>query len=284
MPASSPLLQEICCLLGEGVAGNATQFMMEKAFAHHGLDWRYLTLEVAPEALGDAVRGMRAMGFRGGNVTKPHKVAVTEFLDRLSDAAATIGAVNCIIREGRELLGENTDGKGFLQALRGVTDSLGKKVVLLGSGGAARAIGVEMALAGAAEITVVNRSLERGQTLVDNLNQKTSTPAALVSWEGDYQVPAETGVLINATSIGLNDGDVRVPVDLDATTSALVVADVIASPPDTRFLREARDRGCPTVDGLGMIVNQAVIGFKFWTGIDADVAVMREAAEEFLES
>src|SRR5262245_1645449 len=101
MPASSPLLQEICCLLGQGVAGNATQFMMEKAFAHHGLDWRYLTLEVAPAALGDAVRGMRAMGFRGGNVTMPHKVAVIEFLDQLSDAAAKIGAVNCIIRDGQ---------------------------------------------------------------------------------------------------------------------------------------------------------------------------------------
>jgi shikimate dehydrogenase len=275
-------LQEICCLLGEGVAGNATQFMMEKAFAHHGLDWRYLTLEVAPEALGDAVRGMRAMGFRGGNVTKPHKVAVIEFLDRLSDAAATIGAVNCIIREGRVLLGENTDGKGFLQALRGVTDPSGKSVVILGSGGAARAIGVEMALAGAAEITVVNRSRERGQALVDNLNQKTSTPARLVSWEGDFQVPPETGVLINATSIGLNDGDAHVPARLDAVTNALVVADVIASPPDTRFLREARGHGCKTVDGLGMIVNQAVIGFKCWTGIEADAAVMREAAEEFL--
>ena len=186
---------------------------------------------------------MRAMGFRGGNVTKPHKVAVMEFLDRLSDAAATIGAVNCIIREGGELVGENTDGKGFLQSLCGVTDPAGKKVVLLGSGGAARAIGVEMALAGAAEITVVNRSRERGQALVDNLNQKTSMPATLVAWEGDYQVPAETGVLINATSIGLNDGGARVPVILDATTSALVVADVVFSPPDTRlFARGPRPR------------------------------------------
>ncbi len=282
MPASSPLLQEICCLLGQAVAGNATQFMMEKAFAHHGLDWRYLTLEVAPTALGDAVRGMRAMGFRGGNVTMPHKVAVIEFLDQLSDAAAKIGAVNCIIRDGQTLLGENTDGKGFLQALRGVTDPRGKKVVVLGSGGAARAIAVEMALAGAAEITIVNRNPERGQALVGNLNQKTSTPATLVLWEGEYQVASETNVLINATSIGLNDGEARVPARLDAANDALVVADVIASPPDTRFLREARDRGCKTVDGLGMIVNQAVIGFKFWTGIDADAAVMREAAEEFL--
>lgn len=282
MPASSPLLQEICCLLGQGVAGNATQFMMEKAFAHHGLDWRYMTLEVAPAALGDAVRGMRAMGFRGGNVTMPHKVAVIEFLDQLSDAAAKIGAVNCIIRDGQTLLGENTDGKGFLQALRGVTDPQGKKIVVLGSGGAARAIAVEVALAGAAEITIVNRNRERGQALVDNLNQKTSTPATFVLWEGEYQAPPQTDVLINATSIGLNDGEARVPVDLDAANDALVVADVIASPPDTRFLREARDRGCKIVDGLGMIVNQAVIGFKFWTGIDADAAVMREAAEEFL--
>jgi shikimate dehydrogenase len=283
MPGDSPPLQEICCLFGQPVAGNATQFMMEKAFAHHGLDWRYLTLEVTPENLADAVRGMRAMGFRGGNITKPHKVAVVALLDRLSDEAAKIGAVNCIVRDGARLVGENTDGKGFLEALRAVTDPLGKRIVLLGSGGAARAIGVELALAGAAEIAVVNRTEERGRALVENLNQHTPTSAAHALWQGDYVVPATTDVLINATSIGLNDGAARVPVDLRETTGALVVADVIASPPDTRFLREARDRGCTTVDGLSMIVNQAVIGFRLWTGVTPDAAVMREAAEEFLE-
>ncbi|MBI2823809.1 MAG: shikimate dehydrogenase [Planctomycetia bacterium] len=279
---SQPTLQEICALLGQAVAGNPTQYMMEKTFAHHGLDWRYLTLEVAPEDLGDAIRGMRAMGFRGGNITKPHKVPVVPHLDRLTDAAAGIGAVNCIIREGDTLLGENTDGKGFLESLRGVVDPQGKRVVLLGAGGAARAIAFELALAGAATITVVNRSAERGQSLVDRLNEKTKTPASLVPWVGDFTVPEDTDVLVNATSIGLNDAEARVPVKLGQSRPALVVADVIASPPATRLVRKCKERGLRTLDGVGMIVNQAAIGFRLWTGIEPDVQVMREAAEEFV--
>src|SRR5215813_10546641 len=107
--------------------------MMEKAFAQVGLDWRYLTLEVAPDALADAVRGMRAMGFRGCNLTIPHKVAVIAHLDRTSEAASLMGAVNCVNRLGKELVGDNTDGKGFVQSLRGVTDPKGKQVVILGA-------------------------------------------------------------------------------------------------------------------------------------------------------
>lgn len=282
MPKSP--LQEICALLGQAVAGNPTQYMIEKSFVHHGLDWRYLTLEVTPENLGDAIRGIRALGFRGANITKPHKVPVLQYLDRLTDAAALIGAVNCIMRDGNKLVGENTDGKGFLQSLRGVVDPQGKHVVLLGAGGAARAIAVELALAGAAAITVVNRSAERGQSLVDRLNEKTSTPATLQAWEGDYRLPADTDVLVNATSIGLNDESARVPVNLDDAQRTLVVADVIASPPLTRLVRKCQQKGFKTLDGVGMIVNQGAIGFKLWTGIDADVEVMREAAEEFVES
>jgi shikimate dehydrogenase len=280
VPASS--LQEICVLFGQPVAGNPTQYMIEKAFAHHGLEWRYLTLEVAPEDLADAVRGMRAMGFRGGNITKPHKIAVIELLNRVSEAAALAGAVNCVVSEGKELVGENTDGKGFIESLRGVADPTGKRVVLLGAGGAARAIGVELALAGAAAITVVNRTAERGGQLVDLLNTKTSVPATLAVWDGEYAVGAETEVLVNATSIGLNDPDARVPVQLTAYAPGLVVADVIASPPDTRFLVEAQEHGATILDGLGMIVNQGAIGFKLWTGIEPDKTLMREAVEEFL--
>lgn len=278
----STSLQEICSLFGQPVAGNPTQYMMEQAFSRHGLDWRYLTLEVAPEALGDAVRGMRAMGFRGGNVTSPHKVSVIPFLDRLSDAASLMGAVNCILREDAELLGENTDGKGFMQSLRSVTDPAGKRVVLFGAGGAARAIGVELSLAGVAGITVVNRSPERGQELVDLLNEQLKVPTELAAWEGDYAIPSDCYVVINATSIGLNEPEARVPVDWSSAARGIVAADVIASPPDTRFLQEAQAHGAVPLDGLGMIVNQGAIAFKLWTGIDPDVAAMRETVEEFL--
>ncbi|HEX5442184.1 MAG TPA: shikimate dehydrogenase [Pirellulales bacterium] len=278
----SPSLQEICAVFGSPVAGNPTQFMMEKAFVHHGLDWRYLTLEVTPEDLADAVRGMRAMGFRGANITKPHKVTVVELLDRLTDAAALMGAVNCISRDEHELVGENTDGKGFMQSLRGIVDPAGKRVVLFGAGGAARAIGVELALAGAANMEVVNRTAERGQQLVDLLNAKTQSPATLTVWQGEYRMPAGIDILINATSIGLNDPEARVPVKWATAIERLVVADVVASPPDTRFLQEAKDRGATTVDGLGMIVHQAAIAFRLWTGIDPEISVLREAVEEFV--
>ena len=190
-------LQQIVCCFGQPVAGNPTQFMMEKAFARADLDWRYLTLEVPPEALGDAVRGLRAMGFRGGNLTIPHKVAVIPLLDRLTPAAAMMGAVNTMIREGNELVGENTDGKGFVESLRTLVDPAGKKVVLLGAGGAARAIAIETALAGAAQFTVVNRSTERGETLAKLVSEKTGVPTTFVPWIGDYAPPPETDVLIN---------------------------------------------------------------------------------------
>jgi shikimate dehydrogenase len=281
MPSNS--LQEIVACMGQPVAGNPTQYMMEKALAAAGLDWRYLTLEVPSEALGDAMRGFRAMGFRGGNFTIPHKIAVIDHLDGLSPAAELMGAVNCVNRVDGKLIGENTDGKGFVQSLRGVTDPTGKKVVLIGAGGAARAIAVELGLSGVAEITVVNRSLPRGQELVDLLNERVHVRASLVALDGDYEVSPEAEILINATSIGLSAADARVPLAVESLRPELIVADVIFNPPQTRLLRDAVERGCTTLDGLGMLVNQAVIGFKIWTGIDPDASVMREALEEFLE-
>ncbi len=277
-----PAIQEIVAVFGQPVAGNPTQYMMEKAFVDVGLDWRYLTLEVAPENLAAAVAGMRAMGFRGCNLTIPHKVAVIQHLDRTSEAAGLMGAVNCVHRVGDELIGENTDGKGFVQSLRDVTDPAGKHVIILGAGGAARAIAVEVALAAAAGITIVNRDPQRGQELADLINNKLNVPTTYVPWEGDYQVPPEAEVVINATSIGLGDAEARVPLDVATLEADMVVADVIFNPPETRLLRDARERGCTTLDGLGMLVNQAVIGFRIWTGQDASAEVMRDALEEFL--
>lgn len=282
MAVSHSSIQEIVAVFGQPVAGNPSQYMMEKAFVQAGLDWRYLTLEVAAERLPDAIAGMRAMGFRGCNLTIPHKVAVIPLLDGTSEAAGLMGAVNCINRVGDKLIGENTDGKGFVQSLRGVIDPQGKKVVMLGAGGAARAMAVEVGLAGAAEITIVNRTAARGQELVDLLNDKVKVPARFVQWEGNYQVPEETEVLINATSLGLGNADLKIPLDIKTLRPGLVVADVMFNPPQTRLLRDAQAAGCTTLDGLGMLVNQAVIGFKIWTGVDADPAVMREALEEFL--
>ena len=277
-------LQQIVCCFGQPVAGNPTQYMMEKAFVEANLDWRYLTLEVPPEGLVDAVKGLRAMGFRGGNCTIPHKVTVIPLLDRLTPAAAMMGAVNCMIREGNELVGENTDGKGFVQSLRELLDPAGKKIVLLGAGGAARAVGIETALAGAAQFTVVNRNAERGETLAKLIQEKTNVPTTFVPWQGDFAVPGDTEVLINCTSIGLNDPSGRVPVDFTTVPQSCVVADVVFNPAETLFLKAAKNRGCKTLDGLGMLVNQGAIAFKQWTGVSPNTTVMRDAVEEFLEA
>lgn len=260
---------------------NPTVAMVEAAYHHHGIDARYLNCEVAPNALGDAVRGARAMGWVGFHCSLPHKVAVLEHLDGLADSASVIGAVNCVVRRDGSLIGENTDGQGFLTALRTVADPAGKSFVLFGAGGAARAIAVESALAGAATITVVNRDPARGSELVALLNERTPTRAELVVWDGAYSVPDGTEIVVNATSIGLfPDVDARLDLELDSLRPELVVADVIPNPPRTRLIRDAEQRGCTVLDGLGMLVNQGVISIKHWTGVDPDPAVMRNKLEE----
>lgn len=271
-------LLPITGLFAQPAAENPTVAMIEAAFRHHGLDWRYLTCEVAPEGLADAVRGARAMGWRGFNCSIPHKIAVIEHLDGLGDSAEIIGAVNTVVRRGDQLIGENTDGRGFVKALEAVIDPQGKSVVLFGAGGAARAVGVEMALAGAARMTVVNRNHVRGESIVRLLNDRTPTQADYSAWEAKTRIPDGTDIIINATSVGLYpDIDAMLEIDTDSLTPEMVVADGIPNPPLTRFLQAAQERGCRTRDGLGMLVQQGVIGIKYWTGIDADPEVMRQA-------
>ena len=279
---SAPSLQEIVCCMGHPVAGNPTQFMMEGAFAAAGLDWRYLTLEVPAAKLADAIRGMRAMGFKGANFTIPHKVAVLEYLDELSPAAELMGAVNCVNRVGDRLVGENTDGKGFVQSLRETGDPAGKKVVILGAGGAARAIAVELGLAGVSDITIVNRAAARGEELATLLRDRIKIQAQYAPLAGEYSIPPDAAIFINATSIGLGDAKARVPIAPASLRPELIVADVIFNPPETWLIRTAADRGCRTLDGLGMLVNQAVIAFKIWTGAEPSASLMRDAVEEFL--
>ena len=274
-------LHELVGSMSQGAAGNPTVAMVEAAFQHHGLHWRYVNMEVTPAGLADAVRGARAMGFRGFNLSMPHKVAVIPLLDGLGESAMLIGAVNCVVRRGEQLIGENTDGKGFLKSLQEICDPRGKNIVMFGAGGAARAVAVEVGLVGAKHITVVNRSEPRGRELVETLRFNPETlDAEFVSWRGDYTLPAGTDIVINATSIGLYDADARLALNLDSLKPNMVVADVVFSPPQTRLLRDAAARGCRTLDGLGMLVNQGVIGVQYWTGVNPDPAAMRRALEE----
>jgi shikimate dehydrogenase len=201
-------------------------------------------------------------------------------LDRNTEAAELSGSVNCILREDRQLLGENTEGKSLLAAVRRRIDPAGKRVVILGAGHVARAIGVELAWAQAGPITIVNRSEPAGRHFAELLTNRLRASASFTPWEGDYPVPPETDLLIHATTIGGDDD--RVPVVIDQLRHDALVADVIQNPPRTQLLRQAQEHGCGTIDGLELLVGQAAISFKLWTGIELDTTVMSEAVEEFL--
>jgi shikimate dehydrogenase len=245
--------------------------MLEAAFAAAGLDARYVSLEVEDAALADAVRGLRALGVQGAHITVPHKVAVVPMLDRLTDAARLAGAVNCIKREGEELVGDNTDGKGFLSSLRAVTDPKGKSAVVIGAGGAARAIVAELSLAGATRVTVVNRTLATAEQVA----AAVGAPCEATQLTEPWTVPAEAEIVVQATTVGMGDPRARLP--LAWLEGPGIAADVVFAPSRTAFLREAEAAGRQTLDGLGMLVEQAVFGFRWWTGVDADAEAMRGA-------
>jgi shikimate dehydrogenase len=262
-------------------AENPTVAMVEAAYRHHRLDWRYINCEVTPQNLGAAVAGARAMNWAGFNCSLPHKVAVIQHLDELGASAKIMGAVNCVVRRGASYVGENTDGKGFLASLDELVDPAGRSVVMFGAGGAARAVGVELALAGAKKLIVVNRDPERGRSVVDLLNAQTEAHAELVEWSQTYRIPEGTDIVVNATSIGLYpDVEAQLNLDLDSLSAGMIVADIIPNPPRTRLIVEAERRGCKVLDGLGMLVNQGVIGIKYWTGVDVDAGVMRGTLDE----
>jgi shikimate dehydrogenase len=280
VPLASSFLSLLTGSFATPAAENPTVAMVEAAYRHHALNARYINCDVAAGALGEAVRGARAMGWVGFNCSIPHKVAVLEYIDGVAPSAALIGAVNCVVHRDGRLIGENTDGQGFLDSLRTVIDPASKSLVVLGAGGAARAIAVETALAGATRIAIVNRDAGRGEELAGLLRHRCGADAGFVAWNGIYQVPAGTDIVVNATSVGLfPDSDATVDIDVDSLRPGMVVADVIPNPPRTQLIRAAEARGCTVLDGLGMLVAQGAIAIEHWTGIAPARAVMRAELE-----
>ena len=282
--ATQTFCAELTGSFSTSAAQNPTVAIMEAAFADADLDYRYINCEVPPADLAGAVHGAVAMGWRGFNCSIPHKVAVIEHLDALAQSAEIIGAVNTVVIDrssgAPRLTGENTDGQGFVASLRPVRDPSGQHVVILGAGGAARAIAVETALAGALSITIVNRTPERGEAVADLIDTRTPAAGRYLPWTPHLHVPHGTGILINATSIGFHPAEDQTPdVDMSTVDPGAVVADVVVNPPETGFLRAAAAQGCTTLDGLGMLVNQALINARLWTGRDLSGAVMRRELE-----
>ncbi|MCP4385935.1 MAG: shikimate dehydrogenase, partial [Hyphomicrobiales bacterium] len=239
---------------------------------------------VAPEDLGDAVRGARAMGWAGFNCSIPHKVSVIDHIDKLGKSAEVIGAVNTVVNRNGTLTGENTDGRGFADLIAERLDLSGKKLVVLGAGGAARAVSVELALGGVSDILIVNRSRERASELVALLNDKTPATAEYASWQPSFQLPPDTDILFNATPVGMFP-DVDGKLDVDHTTlgDTMFVAEGVTNPPETHLLKMAKSKGCRSLSGMEMLVSVCAICVKMWTGQDTDKAVMARALREALE-
>jgi shikimate dehydrogenase len=282
-PVPSASLIEKCCLIANPAAGNPTHYLVEQAFAQAGLDWRFMTFEVAPEQLGDAMRGIRALGFHGVKVGEPFNETVVEHLDDLSDVARRCGSVNYVTANSDRLVGDNTEGTALVELLRQHIDPVGRKAVILGAGRVARAIAIALVDAGMTTITVASRKEDAGQKLVELIGPQSGATATFVPLDGDsLTIEPETALVINATSQGSTNPDANLPINVETLAPKIVVADVAYNTSRTWLTHQAGERGCRIIDGLSLYVEQTALAFRAWTSAMPDTVSMREAAEEFL--
>jgi shikimate dehydrogenase len=251
-------------LLGDPVEHSLSPRLHSFLIARAGLNYCYLAFRVSEGSLGEALSGMRALGIRGFNVTIPHKEAVIPFLDELSPAAEAIGAVNVIVNEDGRLRGDNTDWEGFLKALdsRGV-GLCGQKAVVVGAGGAAAAV-VYALLSTNVEVVVVNRTPPRAQALARRFSSLGSVTHGSLHDLAAFLREAE--LLVNATPVGMIPHVGKSPVPAHLLREGLVVYDLVYNPPETKLLRDARERRCVAIGGLEMLVHQGIRALELWTG------------------
>ena len=260
-------------LIGNPVAHSLSPAMHNQAFAATGYKGIYLAFRVTDP--GAAIKGIRALNFKGVSVTLPHKVAVMEYLDEVDETAARIGAVNTIVNNRGRLIGYNTDCAGALQALRTRTSIRDKSVGLIGAGGAARAIGFGLVAAGGS-VTILNRSRTSGEGLAADL-QAEYLP--LNDWQPDHYE-----ILINTTPVGMHPETDATPIPKEELSKEMVVMDIVYNPLDTRLLKEAAAKKCRTINGVAMFVFQGVHQFELWTGQKAPVDVMQNSVLEALKA
>jgi shikimate dehydrogenase len=257
-------------VIGSPIRHSLSPVLHNAAFRALDLDWVFLAFEVEQGEGAAAVRGARALGIEGLSVTMPHKGEVIAAIDKLSPTAEKLGAVNTITRQGSVLLGESTDGAGFLDALRQDEgfDPAGRRCVVLGAGGAGRAVILALAEAGAAEVVVVNRSAERGRDAV--------ALAGGVGRMGEAADASDADLVVNATSVGMGDG--ASPLDPASLGAGQLVVDLVYHPAVTPLVAGARAQGATAVNGLGMLIHQAAHAFRHWTGQEPPLPAMSAAA------
>lgn len=275
----------VCGIIGDPIEHTLSPVMQNAAFREMGLDYIYLPFKVAEGNLSEAIDGLRALNMAGTNVTIPHKVVVIPLLDDIDGLAGYIGAVNTIVNQGGSLKGYNTDASGFYQALTANKIEVSKKkIVILGAGGASRAIAFILADKGA-ELTILNRSLDSAQTIAERVFQalRTEIKVGKLTVKNLEPVMDEADILVNTTSLGMSPYLTETPVPARLLKKELVVFDIIYNPLKTRLIKEAEKEGARVLNGLEMLVRQGTAAFELWTGLKAPIEVMRKAARDAME-
>ena len=277
----------VCALLGDPVEHSLSPCFQNAAFQHLGLDFIYLAFTVKAEDLRSAILGVRNLGFYGLNVTMPHKISVIQYLDELDENAEKIKSVNTMLNRDGRLIGYTTDGIGALNALKynGVNPG-GKKIVILGAGGASRSVSFALAKE-AEELVILNRTVARAEKLVSDVRHLI-VRSEKIRWGGLTEENIrkelrEADILINATPVGMSPNEDETPVNKKYIHPDLAVFDLVYHPLETRLLKEARMIGAKTINGLSMLIHQGAASFEIWTGIKAPIEVMMKAAEEELK-
>ncbi len=278
---------KITGIIGYPLTYTLSPTMHNKAFEETGLNYRYLPFIVESKDVKSAIEGIRALNIKGINVTMPHKEAVLDLLDEVSKEAEIIGAVNTINNDKGRLTGYNTDGVGFIRSLEEESfDPSGKNAIILGTGGAAKAVAVALAQAGAKSITIVGRSIDKANIIKNRLSHNIEGISVnTLTFEGNLADIFIIGdLIVNATPVGMKESGDLLPVPLELIEKKHFIYDLIYTPLETALIKEARTKGARAANGLGMLLHQAAAAFEIWTGVSAPVEVMRKALIDVLES
>ena len=275
---------QLTCLLGSPVAHSKSPMMHNEAFSQLGIDCVYLAFDVQPDNLENTILGLQAVNARGFNLTMPHKTAACQFCNELSPASQIIGAINTVVIDNGKLIGHTTDGIGFMRAIKEAgVDLIGKKMTILGAGGAATSIFVQAALDGVAEISIFSRPgnfYNRAKDIIEELKKHSKTKIHLFTFEDESilrQEIKESVLLVNGTSVGMAPNvDSSIINDASMFHKDLFVSDIIYNPEETKFLKLAKEAGCQTQNGLNMLLYQGAEAFKLWTGAEMPVEIVKE--------
>lgn len=269
-------------VFGDPISHSKSPLMLNRAFQETKLNAAYAAFHVLPGKLKLAIDGVRAMNFRGVNVTIPHKVEVMAYLDEIDEGARAIGAVNTIVNENGKLIGYNTDGIGFVRSMKEETgvSIAGKRILMLGAGGAARGIAYALAKEGAAMIWITNRTADKAVKLAESLGEFTKVEA--IAADQLAGIMEQVDIIVNNTSIGMFPKVEGIPIDPELLHANLLVSDIVYTPRITRLLKEAQTKGAQIHSGFGMFIYQGAYAFEYWTGLPAPVHAMREVVIQSL--